>query len=277
MNYRKIYDQLIFTRCQLRHRDHTYTELHHIIPKCLGGNDACENLVELTAREHFLAHRLLAKIYPEAKTLSYAVWMMLHTRNIKVSSRVYENTKILTSEASRRFINELWKREGFLEKMAEMKRANNTKLWDDERFREKMKFSVESFWSDEKNRAEASLRMSNFWKGRSTVEIESRMRALRASQGLATEGLKQFYKSNPWPWQRNGSGKTKSVWRMAATFWILREEAKLERKTLGYSKFSDEYLGGKFKKITQKMQTMFRDGWNPLECVDYVREFRGLY
>jgi hypothetical protein len=38
-----------------------YTETHHILPKCLGGSDSIDNLVVLTAREHFLCHILLTK------------------------------------------------------------------------------------------------------------------------------------------------------------------------------------------------------------------------
>jgi hypothetical protein len=40
----------------------TYTESHHIIPRSLGGDDSKENLVKLTAREHFLCHYLLTKM-----------------------------------------------------------------------------------------------------------------------------------------------------------------------------------------------------------------------
>ena len=39
----------------------SYTEKHHIIPRSLGGTDAKENLVPLTAREHFICHLLLTK------------------------------------------------------------------------------------------------------------------------------------------------------------------------------------------------------------------------
>lgn len=39
-----------------------YTERHHIIPKCLGGDDSDENLVSLSAREHVVAHWLLTKM-----------------------------------------------------------------------------------------------------------------------------------------------------------------------------------------------------------------------
>jgi hypothetical protein len=39
-----------------------YFEMHHIVPKSLGGNDDKSNLVALTAREHFIAHILLTKM-----------------------------------------------------------------------------------------------------------------------------------------------------------------------------------------------------------------------
>lgn len=38
-----------------------YTEKHHILPKCLGGSNNEDNLVRLTAKEHFIVHMLLCK------------------------------------------------------------------------------------------------------------------------------------------------------------------------------------------------------------------------
>jgi 5-methylcytosine-specific restriction endonuclease McrA len=39
-----------------------YVEKHHIIPKSLGGSDSVNNLVRLTAKEHYIVHRLLVKM-----------------------------------------------------------------------------------------------------------------------------------------------------------------------------------------------------------------------
>lgn len=39
-----------------------YSEKHHIIPKCMNGNNDKENLVYLSAREHFICHLLLTKM-----------------------------------------------------------------------------------------------------------------------------------------------------------------------------------------------------------------------
>jgi len=73
-----------------------YKEQHHIVPKCLKGTDSPENLVYLTAREHFIAHLLLTKIYPSSKKLKYAAWAMANQtsrRGYKVSARTYETLK----------------------------------------------------------------------------------------------------------------------------------------------------------------------------------------
>ena len=78
-----------------------YTERHHIIPKSLGGGNNKENLVNLTAREHFICHWLLTKMTAETKH-QYQMWnafsCMLYRENPnqvrhKVSSRVFENIK----------------------------------------------------------------------------------------------------------------------------------------------------------------------------------------
>lgn len=62
MNYQNIYNQIIKV-AQARASIKGYFERHHIVPRCLGGSDASSNLVDLTAREHFLAHILLAKVH----------------------------------------------------------------------------------------------------------------------------------------------------------------------------------------------------------------------
>ncbi len=62
MNYKKIYNNIIENR---KHNPITtgYTEKHHIIPRSIYGTDDKSNLVKLTAREHFICHYLLAKMY----------------------------------------------------------------------------------------------------------------------------------------------------------------------------------------------------------------------
>jgi len=61
MDYKKIYNSIIKNRIENVYDG--YTENHHILPKSLGGSDDKSNLVKLNAREHFICHLLLTKIY----------------------------------------------------------------------------------------------------------------------------------------------------------------------------------------------------------------------
>lgn len=71
-----------------------YTERHHIFPVCLGGNNLKENLVFLSAREHFICHLILARLYPKHFGLTSAVFFMAASNKNKVSSRTYEKLKM---------------------------------------------------------------------------------------------------------------------------------------------------------------------------------------
>lgn len=74
MNYELHYKQLI-DRAYSRTLT-GYVEKHHILPKSMGGLDNKENIVELTPREHFIAHLLLVKIHPLSLSMVKAVAMM---------------------------------------------------------------------------------------------------------------------------------------------------------------------------------------------------------
>lgn len=83
MNYIKIYDAIIE---RARNRSLSgYVERHHVLPKCLGGDDSEENIVSLTPEEHYLVHLILCKIYPDSHLLSYAAIKM--TVNNKYTQR----------------------------------------------------------------------------------------------------------------------------------------------------------------------------------------------
>jgi len=62
VNHFLAYQRLI-AKAKVRVCPNGYVERHHILPRALGGTDDSSNLVALTAREHFVAHVLIAKIY----------------------------------------------------------------------------------------------------------------------------------------------------------------------------------------------------------------------
>ena len=94
MNYLKIYNNIVNNA--LTRPSQGYTEKHHIVPRSLGGSDDSSNLVELTAKEHFVCHRLLTKIYQgkAKKKMIYAAWAMANLQNAHqdrylINSRTY--------------------------------------------------------------------------------------------------------------------------------------------------------------------------------------------
>lgn len=102
MNYKKIYNQII-ERAKNRNLE-GYFETHHIIPKCMGGCDSETNLVKLTAKEHYIVHKLLVEIYPNELKLKYAVrFMSLLNKKGKrkyiVGSREYSRLKSIHSHS----------------------------------------------------------------------------------------------------------------------------------------------------------------------------------
>lgn len=96
MDYKRIYEQLIEKAKTHINKREQYIEKHHIIPKSMGGSDDLNNIVELTAREHFIAHWLLYRIYPNESSIIYAFWMMTN-RFKNFSSIAYEESKIAHS------------------------------------------------------------------------------------------------------------------------------------------------------------------------------------
>lgn len=75
MNYLNIYNQLMMQRIK-EPSTAQYTERHHIAPRCVGGSNSKDNLVTLSAKEHYVAHHLLYKHYKTSK-LAHAWFMML--------------------------------------------------------------------------------------------------------------------------------------------------------------------------------------------------------
>ena len=102
MNYQRIYNQLIQRAKSRELAAPAYFERHHIIPKCKDGSDDPSNIVNLTAREHFLAHWLLHKIEPKNFRLlaAWNAFCQSGGNTKRVTSHLYEYVRV-------KWINEL--------------------------------------------------------------------------------------------------------------------------------------------------------------------------
>lgn len=93
MDYLSLYNSLV-KRARQRPAPQHY-EQHHVIPKSLGGANNTTNLVKFTIREHFVAHRLLTKIYQgEAQKKMWFAYYRLCNRHQLTNSRSYEQSKL---------------------------------------------------------------------------------------------------------------------------------------------------------------------------------------
>lgn len=94
MNYIDVYNKITLNRKDLPKE--TYGEIHHIWPRSLGGGNEPVNLVRLTAKEHYVAHHLLTKIFPDSREMVYAFNLMCGTmgsKSVYVSPRVYAEAR----------------------------------------------------------------------------------------------------------------------------------------------------------------------------------------
>lgn len=101
--YQEFIQHILETRGRFNCGDE-YHERHHIIPRCIGGTNDKENLIDLYGREHFEAHRLLALENPDNKKIVHAWWMMSTAmkspdRNGHITPEEYEEARKAYSQA----------------------------------------------------------------------------------------------------------------------------------------------------------------------------------
>lgn len=155
VTYEEFIQNILDTRGRFACGDE-YHERHHIVPKCCGGTNDENNLIDLYAREHYEAHKLLALENPENEKLVYAWWCMSVITNeytqerYKLTENEYEEVRIkyasLLSNKMSGDGNKMWNRPWWdentpQEKIDEWK--NNIveaikNRWQDQEFREKM-------------------------------------------------------------------------------------------------------------------------------------------
>lgn len=103
--YSKWYYNIINNAKTKKYED--YSEVHHLIPRSLGGTNKKSNLIRLSAREHFICHLLLTKMtYGKYKQkMIFALKAMIHIkrkyqfRHLTNNSRIFEYCRTEYSKA----------------------------------------------------------------------------------------------------------------------------------------------------------------------------------
>ena len=107
MTYKEFIDDILNTRGRFSCGD-SYHERHHIVPICLGGLNETSNLIDLYAKEHFVAHKLLAEEHQSNSKLVYGYAQMAFCRN-SYQER-YELTPEEYEDVRKRFSNSIRER-----------------------------------------------------------------------------------------------------------------------------------------------------------------------
>lgn len=184
MNYSKVYEQLIQKRRDNPiTRNDCYCERHHIIPKSEGGANTKDNIINLTAREHYIAHLLLAKIYND-----YKMWNAITSfkpksdgqeRHIRFNSRMFEKAKLIAAQMGSGEGNSMWGRHHSEETKEKMRRAamgnqNMKGKHLSEEARRKLSMALKGKKRTEEQKRKMSLAM----KGRKMSEEQKAKRRL---------------------------------------------------------------------------------------------------
>ena len=111
MTYEEFIDDILEDRGRFACGDR-YHERHHIKPKCMGGYNDEENLIDLFAEEHYVAHKLLALENPDNDRLQFAWWQMSHckkeNREYEVSAEDYAMARKAHADAISKQSIKLW-------------------------------------------------------------------------------------------------------------------------------------------------------------------------
>jgi len=97
------------TNCQEKNKNYKgYTEKHHICPKAqdmfpefTSFTEFPWNCVELTPRQHYIAHLLLYKSYPHVLSQKTALYLMANLKDREVNSKLYNKLRFEVVEVSK--------------------------------------------------------------------------------------------------------------------------------------------------------------------------------
>lgn len=285
MNYKRIYDNLI-ERAKTRTID-GYTEKHHIIPRCMNGSDDDSNLVRLTPEEHYIAHLLLVKIYPDNSKLVYAANMMCvssdsHNGERQSNKRHGWLRRKMAEAHSKRIRDRMENDPEYRAKVSEWARKMGKAMKGVKRGPEFSRKLAERN-RNTVMREETKRKIGEANKGRKRTEEYKRKHSERyKGEGNPMYGKRgkdhPAYGTKPWNNQITYV-EQKAWWRFAGMFydWYQRDIDRGTHKRHGHKRMLDElgFVGWREKEpaAARRSIEMFAKGWNPYEdqeWLDYV-------
>jgi len=172
MNYLKVYCNLI-RKAENRDLPEGYVEKHHTFPKSIFGNN--NRIVLLSAREHYIAHALLEKIYirrygvMDKKTIKMIhAHILMKSKGKYYNSYLYESARIRMCESKKGkkpyHMTEEIKRKISISKIGENHPKFNIPLTQEH------KNKLLNSWKGKTHSEESKLKISRANKGRTHTE-----------------------------------------------------------------------------------------------------------
>jgi len=192
-----------------------YVEAHHVTPVCVGGSDDLVNIVQLTAEEHYVAHQLLHKIYPNVPGLAFAMIAMTGKSNPHRRNKAYG-----------------WIRKRHAIAMSD----TSSKMWKDEKYRIKHKASMDRLREDPEYVSRMAETLSKTHKGR----IKSAQERLNIAEAGRNRAPRKFSDQA----KRNMAEARRRTWeerRANGTHLEIAKKAKATRLENGGYKMSEEH------------------------------------
>ena len=216
-----------------------YVERHPVVPVSLGGSNEPENIITLTAREHYVAHLLLWRMVMDKKShnkMSMALHVMVNgsgnkkqDRNYLISSRIYESARLSFIQAMKAH---------FAEHGGNMKGKKHRP-----ESLEKMRAWQNTSEEKERKRQRILGEKNHMYGKHHTEEVRNRM----SESGAAA-------------WSEEDK-KAKSVW--AKEKW---QDPEYKKTMLDIRKTSEAWINRDWKAINRKAaDTKMARGWKPSE------------
>ena len=180
MDYNKLYQRFIESRPLRKKNYNDGLETHHILPKSIGGKDTKKNLIVLTPREHFIAHRMLAKMFTGLKKMkmSFALLALGHYRNKrrdndKLNSRQYELAQRQWSEYLQTTEGKKWNTQRVKRQWTPERRARQS-----EYMKKKWKAGAQDYLRSAEYRKRKSEQSKRIWLNPSYREKQTNIQTL---------------------------------------------------------------------------------------------------
>ena len=126
-----------------------YTEVHHIVPVSMGGSNEKDNLIALTARQHYVAHWMLARAlggsaaraffmmsnfgrYGKVNSATYEIARKEYAKQVCLQLKAKPNTYVITDEIRQKMRQSALGRKVSDAAKVKISQHNKGKKWDDE-------------------------------------------------------------------------------------------------------------------------------------------------